>query len=480
MTIVSMATKVSAEQQRNVLEVQFATLLERSSLNPYVAYKSRIKDLERFQRVLKTNYPFLVSALSEDYGHRSRTDSLITDILPCFQMLRYTKRKLKRWMNPSKRSEGLLLMPARVQVHYQPLGVVGIVVPWNFPVTLSLIPLITAIAAGNCVMVKLSESTPHTNQSLKTLLQDVFPADQVCVVDGDITIASAFCELPFDHLFFTGSTEVGKKVMKSASTNLTPVTLELGGKSPVIVAPDIDPELAAERLLFGKNLNTGQICVAPDHAFVPEDKLKAFIGALRSQWQSIYPKGIQSDDRTSIINNHQYERLVSLLDDANKSGVTVISLGEPATDIVTRKMALHLVINPTLDSTLMKEEIFGPILPIITYKDVHDVLHILQGHPRPLALYLMTFDNYFQQHVIHHTHSGSIAINDSLVQVAVDDAPFGGIGASGMGSYHGIEGFHTFSHAKTVFIRGKLNPRKLFNPPYGKWWQSLILELFLR
>ncbi|WP_325891331.1 coniferyl aldehyde dehydrogenase [Grimontia sp. NTOU-MAR1] len=480
MTVVSMTTGIPAEQQISELESQFAKLVTKTTQDPYPAYAERIRDLKHLQKALKKHADTIVDALSQDYGHRSRTDSLMADILPCFQMLHYTKRKLKRWMKPSRRSTGLLLTPAKVEVHYQPLGVVGIIVPWNFPITLSLIPLMTAIAAGNRVMLKMSEFTPLTAQAVKALLAEVFDEDKVCVVKGDVSVAEAFTRLPFDHLMFTGSTEVGKKVMRAASENLTPVTLELGGKSPVIVGPDIDPFLAAERLLFGKNLNAGQICVAPDHVFVPQDNLEEFVEALRVKWNEAYPKGIQSDDRTAIVTNRQFSRLTDLMEDADERGITTIPLADPAMLPESRKMALHLVINPSQDSAIMQQEIFGPLLPIITYKNVHDVLNTLRHQPRPLALYLMTFDSDFIQHTIRYTHSGSIAVNDTIMQVAVDDTPFGGVGASGMGHYHGIEGFRTFSHAKTVFQRGKLNPGKLLAPPYGKWWQKIMLKLFLR
>ncbi|MEZ8141173.1 coniferyl-aldehyde dehydrogenase [Enterovibrio norvegicus FF-162] len=480
MTVVSMAANTPLEQQINALETQFSKLTELGKQIPDIGYAERIQDLTCLQRVLKIHTDALVDALSQDYGHRSRTDTLMADIMPCFQMLRYTKRKLKRWMKPSRRSTGLLLAPAKVEIHYQPLGVVGIIVPWNFPITLSLIPLMTAIAAGNRVMLKMSEFTPLTNQVVKTMLTEAFSEDKVSVIEGDVAVATAFTKLPFDHLLFTGSTEVGKKVMEAASANLTPVTLELGGKSPVIIAPDIAPEIAAERLLFGKNLNAGQICVAPDHLYVHEDKLDDVVEALRAQWKAAYPEGIQSDDRTAIINDRQFARLESLIDDAQKRGVTVIPLSEEAILPATRKMALHLVINPPADSVIMQQEIFGPLLPIITYHDVQDVLTIIRNMPRPLALYLMSFDEDFKRHVIRHTHSGSIAVNDTITQVAVDDAPFGGVGPSGLGHYHGIEGFRTFSHAKTVLSRGKFNPGKLMTPPYGKWWQKIMFTLFLR
>ncbi|WP_028025769.1 coniferyl aldehyde dehydrogenase [Enterovibrio calviensis] len=480
MTTASVTASQPKAQTITVLQAQFSSIATLSKSVPDSSYEQRIDDLNRLQKALKAHYSKLVEALSQDYGHRSHTDSLMADIMPCFQMLRYTKRKLKRWMKPSRRSAGLLLAPAKVEIHYQPLGVVGIIVPWNFPITLSLIPLMTAIAAGNRVMLKMSEFTPLTNQALKALLSDAFSEDQVAVIEGEVEVATAFTQFPFDHLLFTGSTEVGKKVMEAASANLTPVTLELGGKSPVIIAPDISPALAAERLLFGKNLNAGQICVAPDHVFVHEDQLDDVIEALRQQWHAAYPKGIQSADRTAIINDRQFARLESLIDDAKQREINVIALGDVASVPDSRKMALHLVINPTEDSAIMQEEIFGPLLPIITYNNVHDVIDTVKNMPRPLALYLMTFDQDFTRHVIRHTHSGSIAINDTIMQVAVDDAPFGGVGPSGLGHYHGIEGFRTFSHAKTVFTRGKLNPGKLMAPPYGKWWQKIMFKLFLR
>lgn len=480
MTVVSMKAGMPVEQQISELESQFARLVTVTTQQPFPEYAERINDLIRLQKALKKHSEALVTALSNDYGHRSRSDTLMADILPCFQMLHYTKRKLKRWMKPSRRSTGMLLAPAKVEVHYQPLGVVGIIVPWNFPITLSLIPLITAIAAGNRVMLKMSEFTPLTAQAVKALLADAFDEDKVCVVDGDVAVAQAFTRLPFDHLMFTGSTEVGKKVMAAAAANLTPVTLELGGKSPVIVAPDIEPLLAAERVLFGKNLNAGQICVAPDHVYVHEDNLEEFVEALRVKWNEAYPKGIDSDDRTAIVTERQFNRLKALMDDADKRGITTIPLADPAIDPEKRKMALHLVVNPSKESAIMQQEIFGPLLPIITYNDVHDVINALRHQPRPLALYLMTFDKDFIRFVTQHTHSGSIAVNDTVMQVAVDDTPFGGIGASGMGHYHGIEGFRTFSHAKTVFQRGKLNPGKLLSPPYNRWWQKIFFALFLR
>lgn len=480
MSVVSMTAGISEEQQIGELERQFARLVAKTTQHPDPAYADRIRDLGLLQTALKKHTDAIVDALSQDYGHRSRTDSLMADIMPCFQMLHYTKRKLKRWMKPSRRAAGLLISPARVEVHYQPLGVVGIMVPWNFPITLSLIPLITAIAAGNRVMLKMSEFTPLTAKAVKALLAEVFDEDNVCVIEGDVPIAQAFSRLPFNHLMFTGSTQVGKKVMEAAAANLTPVTLELGGKSPVIVGPDIDPLLAAERLIFGKNLNAGQICVAPDHVFVHEDRLDAFVDALRVKWNQAYPGGIQSNDLTAIVNDRQFSRLMSLMEETEKRGITTIALANPAILPESRKMALHLVINPADDSAIMQQEIFGPLLPVITYKDVNDVLNTLRHQPRPLALYLMTFDQDFIQHTIRHTHSGSIAVNDTVMQVAVDDTPFGGLGASGMGHYHGVEGFRTFSHAKTVFQRGKLNPGKLMAPPYGKWWQKVMFWLFLR
>jgi coniferyl-aldehyde dehydrogenase len=394
--------------------------------------------------------------------------------------INYTIKHLKKWMKPSRRHSGLMLAPAKVEVIYQPLGVVGIVVPWNFPVMLSLGPLITALAAGNRAMLKLSEFTPNTNKVLRDLLSDTFSHDEVAVFEGEADTAAAFTALPFDHLLFTGSTTVGRHGMQAAANNRTPVTLELGGKTPALIAPDMPLELAVERMIYGKSLNAGQICVAPDYVLVPEEKVDDFVTEYQKQFGKMYPQGVASQDFTSVVNARQYERLSQWLEEAKEQGARVIPCHSQARDDQQHRMITHLLLNTTDDMILMQEEIFGPLLPVIPYQKVSQALDYIRQRPRPLALYLMSFDAELQHEVKTTTHSGGMCINDSVLHVGADDAPFGGIGPSGMGHYHGKEGFLTFSKAKTVLSRGKFTTTQLATPPYGGWIQKLMLAFFLR
>ncbi|WP_284647858.1 coniferyl aldehyde dehydrogenase [Photobacterium damselae] len=447
---------------------------------PYPELTQRLALLKQLKRQLLAYKKPLCQALHQDYGNRSQYDTLLSDILPCVQNINYTIKHLKRWLKPSKRHAGLLLMPAKLQVHYQPLGVVGIIVPWNFPVMLSIGPLIAAIAAGNRAMLKLSEFTPQTNQVLRELLAKVFTPDYVAVVEGEANIAQAFSQLPFHHLLFTGSTAVGHHVMHAAADNLTPVTLELGGKSPVVIAPDVPLELAVERLIFGKCLNAGQICVAPDYVLLPQETIEEFISLFKQKYRTLYPHGITGQDFASIINQRQFDRLYHLLQDAETQGASIHPCHEPAIDPEGRRLAPHLITNVSDQMAVMEQEIFGPLLPLIPYQSQQQAIEFINQRPRPLALYVMSFDPSWQQAFIYHTHSGGIAINDTVFHVAADDAPFGGIGPSGMGHYHGHEGFLTFSKAKTVLTKGKFSSGKFILPPYGRWLQRLILSIFLR
>lgn len=448
--------------------------------DPMSSLQQRLDKLNALKRALLSAKTPLCEALSQDYGQRSTHDSLMADILPCVTNINYTIKHLKKWMKPSRRHSGLMLAPAKVEVIYQPLGVVGIVVPWNFPVMLSLGPLITALAAGNRAMLKLSEFTPNTNKVLRDLLSDTFSHDEVAVFEGEADTAAAFTALPFDHLLFTGSTTVGRHVMHAAANNLTPVTLELGGKTPALIAPDMPLELAVERMIYGKSLNAGQICVAPDYVLVPEEKVDDFVAEYLKQFGKMYPQGVASQDFTSVVNTRQYERLSQWLDKAKTQGAKVIPCNNQARDDQQHRMITHLLLNTTDDMILMQEEIFGPLLPVIPYQKVSQALDYIRQRPRPLALYLMSFDTELQNEVKTTTHSGGMCINDSVLHVGADDAPFGGIGPSGMGHYHGKEGFLTFSKAKTVLSRGKFTTTKLATPPYGGWIQKLMLAFFLR
>ncbi|QUJ67363.1 coniferyl aldehyde dehydrogenase [Photobacterium sp. GJ3] len=450
---------------------------------PMPDLSQRIRALKQLKAALIKNQDALCEALSKDFGHRSHQDTLISDILPCVGQINYTLKRLKKWMRPSRRHAGLLLAPAKVEVVYQPVGVVGIVVPWNFPVMLSIGPLIPALAAGNRAMLKLSEFTPATNQVLIALLASLFDDTQVTVVEGEADIAAAFTQLPFDHLLFTGSTAVGRHVMRAAADNLTPVTLELGGKSPTLIAPDAEISLAVERMIFGKCLNAGQICVAPDYVLVPDGKAQAFIAEFKKQFAAMYPQGVHSQDFTSVVNQRQFDRLSQWLEEARQEDVQIEPAHAEARDDQKHRMVPHLLVNPQETLTLMQEEIFGPLLPVITYQHIDEALQYIQQRPRPLALYLMSFDPDLQTRVKQEVHAGGMAINETVFHVAADDAPFGGIGPSGMGHYHGYEGFLTFSKAKTVLTRGRISTAKLVTPPYSGWkarLQTRMMAFFLR
>lgn len=447
---------------------------------PNPDYAIRKERLTRLKTALLNYQQPLVEALSQDYGHRSTDDSLISDIMPVVNNINYSLKNLKKWLKPSRRHAGILLAPAQVKVHYQPLGVIGIIVPWNFPVMLSIGPLVTAIAAGNHAMLKLSEFTPATNKVIKQLLAEVFDESHVAVVEGEADVAAQFSALPFDHLLFTGSTTVGRHVMRAAANNLTPVTLELGGKSPVIIAPDMPLEIAVERMIYGKCLNAGQICVAPDYVLCPNAKVSDFIQAYQAKFLAMYGEVAKNKDYGSIINARQFDRLMAVLEDAKTKGAKIISASNEAIDSQNRKIPTQLITQTTEDMLLMQEEIFGPLLPIIGYDTLDEAIRYINLRARPLALYVMSFDEANQQKILQQTHSGGVCINETVFHVAADDAPFGGIGPSGMGHYHGKEGFLTFSHAKTVLSRGRFNTGKFVHPPYGSFIQRMLMKLFLR
>ncbi|MGR5558522.1 coniferyl aldehyde dehydrogenase [Vibrio fortis] len=442
--------------------------------------QTRQNNLARLKELLVRYQDQIIDALSEDYGQRARYDSLIADITPSLHLIDYNRKNLKKWMEPSRRGAGLMLQPAKVSVHYQPLGVVGIIVPWNFPITLSIGPLATALAAGNVAMMKMSEFTPATNRVLKKMLSEGFSEDQIAIIEGEADVAAQFSALPFDHIMFTGSTTVGKHVMKAASANLTPVTLELGGKSPTVIAPDIDVMDAVERILFSKSLNAGQICVAPDYILIQKAKVNEFVEAYKSYFRKLYPAGLESKELTSVINQRQYARLKGVIDDAKQKGATVHTVREQAQDDVNHRMTPHLLTDVNDDMIALQDELFGPVLPIVPYDTLDEAIEYINDRPRPLALYIMSHESETQNAILSRTHSGGVCINDSLVHVAADDAPFGGIGPSGMGHYHGIEGFKTFSHAKTVLSRGKINYTKLLHPPYNSAFKKLIFKVINR
>ncbi|MDN6180668.1 MAG: coniferyl aldehyde dehydrogenase, partial [Halomonas subglaciescola] len=437
---------------------------------------------KRLKHALLIYQERLLEAIDRDFSCRSRDESLIAEVMPSIQGIHYTLKHLKGWMKPSRRCVSLLFQPARNTVCYQPKGVVGVIAPWNYPLYLAVGPLVASLAAGNRTMIKMSEFTPHTATLFKELIESIFPQDLVAVINGEADVAAGFSARPFDHLLFTGSTSVGKRVMRAASENLTPVTLELGGKSPAIVSSDVPIKDAAQRIAFGKAFNAGQTCVAPDYVLCPADRVQAFVAEFRARFAAMYPSLRDNDNYTAIINERQYGRLQNYLNDASAKGAEVIELNPAEENLgdASNKMPLTLVLQTTPDMQLMQDEIFGPILPIVSYGSLDEAIEYINARSRPLALYFFGYDRGEQHRMINSTLSGGMCINDSLMHVAQDDLPFGGVGDSGMGHYHGKEGFLTLSHQRAIFAKQKLNSGKLVYPPYGTLAHKIIYKLFIR
>jgi len=466
-----------SQQQLSQLRDQFQALRQAYAAHPMPPAEQRRQWLESLRQLLSDERQAIIDAISADFGNRSADETLLGELMPSLHGIHYARKHLKGWMKPARRKVGLAFQPASAKVIYQPLGVVGVIVPWNYPLFLAIGPLVGALAAGNRVMLKLSESTPATGLLLKELLGRVFPEDLVCVVLGDVDIGMAFSKLPFDHLLFTGATSIGKHVMRAAAEHLTPVTLELGGKSPAIVSSDVPLKDAAERIAFGKTLNAGQTCVAPDYVLVPQERVDAFVEAYRQAVRGFYPTLADNPDYTSIINDRQLARLNGYISDAISKGAHVIPLFDQGQQ---RRMGHSLLLNVSDDMTLMQDEIFGPLLPIVPYNGLDEAFAYINQRPRPLALYYFGYNKREQQRVLHETHSGGVCLNDTLLHVPQEDLPFGGVGPSGMGHYHGHEGFLTFSKAKGVLTKQRFNAARLIYPPYGKSIQKLIQKLFVR
>lgn len=476
-----MVADIAYLQQTQQQISQLETLLERQRqayrANPMPDAGQRIQWLKSLANLLVTEQKAIIDAINADFSNRSADETLLAEVLPSLHGVHYATKRVKKWMKPSRRSVGMQFMPASAKVIYQPLGVVGVIVPWNYPLFLAIGPLTGALAAGNRVMIKMSESTPESARVLKDLLAKVFPEDLVAVVQGEVDVGVAFSKLPFDHLLFTGATSVGKHVMRAAAENLTPVTLELGGKSPAIVSASVPMKDAAERIAFGKSLNAGQTCVAPDYVLVPQNRIDEFVESYRQVVQGFFPKLENNPDYTAIINERQLSRLNGYLADAQARGATVIPLFPRAQG---RRLPQALVLNVTDEMKIMQEEIFGPLLPVIPYQTLDQALSYVNERDRPLALYFFGYDKREQDHVLAQTHSGGVCLNDTLLHVAQDDMPFGGVGPSGMGHYHGHEGFLTFSKAKGVFSKPRFNAARVIYPPYGKSLQKLVYKLFIR
>lgn len=430
--------------------------------------------LERCARLLLQHGEDFARAMSADFGHRSHEQSMLTDIMPALSLVRYSQKRMKAWSKPEKRHVNfpLGLLGARAEVRYEPKGVIGIVAPWNFPVGLTLAPLAQAFAAGNRAMLKPSEFTERTSELMAELFPKYFGEDEVAVVLGGPQAGQDFCSLPFDHLLFTGATSIGKHVLHAAADNLVPVTLELGGKSPTILGRSANVEQAAQRIALGKMMNAGQICLAPDYMLVPEDMEERAIGAVSASVAQMYPTLLANDDYTSVINRRHRDRLVGLVDDAVAKGAEAIVVnpgGENFEGSNGNKLPLTILRNVDDGMKVMQDEIFGPVLPVKTYRGIDEAIDYINAHDRPLGLYYFGEDAGERERLLTRTISGGVTVNDVIFHVSADDLPFGGVGPSGMGSYHGIEGFRSFSHARAVYRQPKVNVAKLAGllPPYG-------------
>ena len=446
---------------------------------PYPSWDTRVAHLQALRKVLLDNRDALADAMNADFGNRAKEEVLLAEFLLVKEEIDGALRHGKRWMKAQRRSTNKWLLPARAKVVPQPLGVVGIIVPWNYPVLLASGPLISALSAGNRAIIKMSELTPRTSALFEQLIGRTFARDHVAVVNGDAALAAAFSAQPFDHLLFTGSTRVGHEVMRAAAEHLTPVTLELGGKSPALIAPQARFDNAVDNLVAGKTLNAGQTCVAPDYVLVPRGTEQAFIERARARMAKLYPGFAGNRDYTSIISERHFARLQRLADEAQAAGAQLHALTDSAPDAVSRRFPLIAVTQAPDDSTLMREEIFGPLLPIVPYDTLDDAIAWINARPRPLALYLFADDAATIERVTHETIAGGMAVNETLMHLACESLPFGGVGASGMGAYHGYEGFVTFSKMKPVLTQARLNARGWIAPPYGKRVNAL-LKLMMR
>ncbi|MEM8986151.1 MAG: coniferyl aldehyde dehydrogenase [Pseudomonadota bacterium] len=456
-------------KMQNVLAHQKQSFLDNGA--PDAA--QRIDRMNRAIDLLVTHQQKLQDAVSSDFGHRSQEATAFSDIAPGVMALKHARSHLKKWMRPEKRRSvpPLGLLGASARVEFQPKGVVGIIAPWNFPVGMVFTPLAGVFAAGNSAMIKPSEYTEETSKLMAELIHKAFDETEAYVFTGGPEVGRAFSSLPFDHLLFTGGTQVGRSIMKSAAENLTPVTLELGGKSPVFIGRSADMKKTAARIMAGKTLNAGQICLAPDYIFVPRDKIDMFVAEARVAVADMYPSGLlNNEDYTSVVNERHFSRLHETLDDARDKGAEIIILNpraESFADQPHHKMPPTIILGATDDMRVMQEEIFGPLLPVKPYDDIADAIKYVNDRDRPLSLYYFGEDSGEEKALLARTTSGGVTVNDVIFHNGQEDLPFGGIGPSGMGAYHGRDGFLEFSHKKAVFRQARGDFLKMLRPPYG-------------
>ncbi|NOX37147.1 MAG: aldehyde dehydrogenase family protein [Calditrichaeota bacterium] len=441
--------------------------------------RSRIEKLKRIQKAVESRVSEIQAAIYQDL-RRHPVETKTIEIFPLLKDLRYTIRHLRHWMKPRRVPTLLPFLGARSYIQYEPRGQVLIMAPWNYPFQLAISPLVGAIAAGNTVILKPSEISPHTAEFLKQFIEDLFPPEEVAVVTGGADVAQSLIQLPFDHIFFTGSTAKGKLVMEAAARNLASVTLELGGKSPVIIAPDASIQMASQRIAFGKFINAGQTCIAPDYVLVPANQEAELVAALKQAIERMYgpiEEMASNPDFARLIHDGHWERLMALLDEAREKGATVYFGGQG--DAASRFLAPTVVGNLPAEVTLLQEEIFGPILPIVTYQTLDEAIAFIRERPKPLALYIFSHHRPTIRRIMKETSSGSVVVNETLTQYGNITLPFGGVNHSGIGSYHGFHGFRTFSHAKAVMVQSRLSFISIIYPPYTERVKKLV-DLMVR
>ncbi len=435
----------------------------------------RLSAIDKVHRILIDYKEEWQQAISQDFGNRSHHETLMAEIFITINSVKHTRKQLKKWMKPKKAPISWQFKPGTGKIFHQPLGVVGIISPWNYPLQLAIVPVLQALSAGNRVMLKPSELTPATSALLQKSLSENFSQEEVAVITGGPEVGATFSGLPFDHLFYTGSTNVGRLVMQAAAKGLVPVTLELGGKSPVIVGEDCNLDKAIPSITGGKLLNAGQTCVAPDYALVHESQLDDFVSGVKKSVAKIYPSLAENEQYTSIVSDQHFERINTLLVDAQSKGAKIVEINPKEEDLEgTRKIPPTLVLDVNEDMKIMKEEIFGPVMPVMTYKDEDEAIQYVNEHPRPLALYYFGNDTEKRDAVLERTTSGGACVNETLFHLAQEELPFGGVGPSGTGSYHGFAGFKTFSHEKSVFYQSKFNSTGVFRAPYGKIFEFMV------
>lgn len=450
----------------------------------YVSAETRIDRIDRAIDILVTHAEAISAAMNDDFSCRPRQTNLMTDVTGSIECLKHSKKHLKNWMKSEKRPTmfPLNLLGARSQISYQPKGVVGVIAPWNFPFGMVFEPLAGVLAAGNRAMIKPSEFTPATSSIMAEIIGSAFDPSELAVFTGGPEVGQAFSTLPFDHLIFTGATSVARHIMSATADNLVPVTLELGGKSPVIITRSADIGEAVQRIMVGKMLNAGQVCIAPDYLMVPEEALEQVIEKATKIVGDMYPKILDNKDYTAMVNDRHYQRISANLADAEKRAIPTVTINPADEDFTknpSQKIAPTLIINPDDEAMCMQDEIFGPILPIKTYKNFEETISYINNRPRPLAAYFFGKDKAEEERFLTGTTSGGVSINDVMFHMLQKDLPFGGIGPSGMGAYHGIEGFKTFSHAKGIYRQPNRIPfAKLagFMPPYGDASEKTIRQ----